>query len=427
MLETGGSSVLTIGGLAGVMRRRGWIVVVATLLAGLAGNVAAARRASHYESSAVLLVGPINAGIDTLRASGPLAETYAELAKSRPLVTGTERATGAGGLAGKIRVRANQATRLLTIDVRDTDPARAARIANAHADTMLRLAARRASGSIPSGRLSVVDPAVPDRSSVGPSAPTITVLAALAGLAAALLLVVLADRSAATVADEGDLELLTGIPCLAAVGRGPLGRGRGIPVIERAPRSRAAEDYRLLAAKLEALGGRTIAVLSVDGGGGVVAANLAGALTARGARIALVDLDAAGPVVDGDPDGEDAPDGHVNGTGPATIDGDHAVSTRLALRRPESSDVERALRGGTQGARKLLRELLADADIVVLHPPGGAASLEGLTWARVAEATLIAVERERTPRRDIAAAVQSLRLVQARLAGAVLTPGSRWQ
>jgi Mrp family chromosome partitioning ATPase len=400
MLETGGSSVLTIGGLAGVMRRRGWIVVVATLLAGLAGNVAAARRASHYESSAVLLVGPINAGIDTLRASGPLAETYAELAKSRPLVTGTELATRAGGLA---------------------------RIANAHAGTMLRLAARRASGSIPSGRLSVVDPAVPDRSSVGPSAATITVLAALAGLVAALLLVVLADRSAATVADEGDLELLTGIPCLAAVGRGPLGRARGIPVIERAPRSRAAEDYRLLAAKLEALGGRTIAVLSVDGGGGVVAANLAGALTARGARIALVDLDAAGPVADGDPDGEDAPDGHVNGTGPATIDGDDAVGTRLALRRPESSDVERALRGGTQGARKLLRELLADADIVVLHPPGGAASLEGLTWARVAEATLIAVERERTPRRDIAAAVQSLRLVQARLAGAVLTPGSRWQ
>src|ERR1700710_187944 len=152
MPETGGASVLTAGGLAGVLRRRGWIVVLATVIAALAGNVAAARRAQHYESSAVLLVGPINAGIATLRASGPLAETYAELAKSRPLVTATERATGAGGLAPDIHVRANQATRLLTIDVRDTDPVRAARIANAHATSMLALARRRSSGTIPSGR-----------------------------------------------------------------------------------------------------------------------------------------------------------------------------------------------------------------------------------------------------------------------------------
>src|SRR5690242_14100929 len=192
-----GSGVLTLGGLVGVLRRRGWIVVIATLIAALAGSVAAGRRAQHYESSAVLLVGPINAGIDTLRASGPLAETYAELAKSRPIVAGTERAVRTGGLGPKIRVRANQATRLLTIDVRDSDAARAARIANAHARSMLRLAARRASGTIPSGRLSVVDPAVADRSAVGPGATTIVVLAGLAGLVASLLLVVLVDRSAA--------------------------------------------------------------------------------------------------------------------------------------------------------------------------------------------------------------------------------------
>jgi hypothetical protein len=62
---------------------------------------------------------------------------------------------------------------------------------------------------------------------------------------------------------------------------------------------------------------------------------------------------------------------------------------------------------------------------VVLHPPGGPDSPGGLVWARVAEATLLAVQRRRTPRRDVASAVRSLRLVQARLAGAVLTAPSR--
>jgi capsular polysaccharide biosynthesis protein len=412
-----GSPTMSPAGPWAILRRRAWIVAVAALAAALTGYLVASHRERTYQSSAVVLVGPINAGIDTLRASGPLAETYAELATSRPVVAETERALHARGLQARLRAHANQATRLLTIDARDPDPARAAQIANRHARSLLDLARERASGSIPSGRLQVVDPAVPDRSGVGPAVAPITVLAGMAGLAAALLLVLLADRSTATIADPAELELLTGVPCLATVGRAPLRRERrgGVPVVEGAPRSRAAEEYRLLAAKLEAVGGRSIAVLSVDGTtGGVVAANLAGALTARGARIALVDLD------------ETLPNGHEGVPETASANGNGA-GTGLALRRPEAAAVARAMRGGTDGARALLRELLADADIVVLHPPGGAGSPSGLIWARVAEATLLAVQRERTPRRDVASAVQSLRLVQARIAGAVLTPGSWWQ
>jgi capsular polysaccharide biosynthesis protein/Mrp family chromosome partitioning ATPase len=415
-----GSPAMSPAGPWAILRRRAWIVAVAALAAAFTGYLVASHRERTYQSSAVILVGPINAGIDTLRASGPLAETYAELATSRPVVAETERALHASGLRGRLRAHANQATRLLTIDARDPDPARAAQIANRHARSLLDLARERASGAIPSGRLRVVDPAVPDPSGVGPAVAPITVLAGLAGLAAALLLVLLADRSTATIADPAELELLTGVPCLATVGRAPLRRERGgVPVVEGAPRSRAAEEYRLLAAKLEAVGGRSIAVLSADGTtGGVVAANLAGALTARGARIALVDLD------------ETLPNGHESipeaGEHAASANGNGA-GTGLALRRPEAAAVARAMRGGTDGARALLRELLADADIVVLHPPGGAGSPSGLIWARVAEATLLAVQRERTPRRDVANAVQSLRLVQARIAGAVLTPGSWWQ
>ena len=66
--------------------RRAWIVALATAGAALAAHVAVAHHPRVHEAKAVLLVGPLKAGIDTLRASGPLAETYAELAGSRPVL-----------------------------------------------------------------------------------------------------------------------------------------------------------------------------------------------------------------------------------------------------------------------------------------------------------------------------------------------------
>lgn len=363
--------------------RRAWIVVLATAGAALAAHVAATAHPRVHEAKAVMLVGPLKAGIDTLRASGPLAETYAELAQSRPVLAVTDRRLHEPGAASAITTSANQTTRLLTVEARDADAARAARIANAHAATLIALAARRASGAIPSGRLQVVDPAVPSRSAVGPDATTLTILAGLLGLGVALALIALAESSRTTIRDGSELEAVAGVPCLASVGRAAL-RRRRTPVVQHAPHSRAADEYRLLAAKVDALGARSLAVVSVDGAQGtLVAANLVGALRARGARVAVVDPDdAAG-------------------------DGEQRLSDR-----------------GSEGARAALARL-AESDVVVLYPAGGAGSPTGLAWAGVAEATLLAVQRQRTARRDVTSAVRSLRLVQARLAGTVLTARSR--
>jgi capsular polysaccharide biosynthesis protein len=363
--------------------RRAWIVALATAGAALAAHVVVADHPRVHEAKAVLLVGPLKAGIDTLRASGPLAETYAELARSRPVLAATDRRLHERGAARSITTSANQTTRLLTVEARDADAARAARIANAHAATLVALAARRASGPIPSGRLQVIDPAVPSRSAVGPDATTLTILAGLLGFGVALALVALAESSRATIRDGTELEAVAGVPCLASMGRGAL-RRRRTPVVQHAPRSRAADEYRLLAAKLDALGARSLAVVSVDGTqGSLVAANLVGALRARGTRVAVFDPD-------------DAADG---------------VEQRGDL--------------GSERARAVLARLLAESDVVVLHAAGGAGSSTGLAWARVAEATLLAVQRQRTPRHDVTSAVRSLRLVQARLAGAVLMAPSR--
>jgi capsular polysaccharide biosynthesis protein len=365
--------------------RRAWIVVLVTAGAAIAAHVAATAHPRVHEAKAVMLVGPLKAGIDTLRASGPLAETYAELARSRPVLAETDRRLHEPGAASAVTTSANQTTRLLTVEARDADAARAARIANAHAATLAALAARRASGPIPSGRLQLIDPAVPSRSAVGPDATTLTILAGLLGFVCALALIALAESSRTTIRDGSELEAVAGVPCLASVGRAAL-RRRRTPVVQHAPHSRAADEYRLLAAKLDAIGARSLVVVSVDGAqGNLVAANLVGALRARGATVAVVDPDdAAGG-------GEEQP-----------------LSDR-----------------GSDGARAVLARLLAESDVVVLHPAGGAGSSTGLAWAGVAEATLLAVQRQRTPRHDVTSAVQSLRLVQARLAGTVLTARSR--
>jgi capsular polysaccharide biosynthesis protein len=364
--------------------RRAWIIALATAGAAFAAHVAATQHPRVHEANAVLLVGPLKAEIDTLRASGPLAETYAELGRSRPVLAATDRRLHEPGASRSITMSANQTTRLLTVEARDADAARAARIANAHAATLVELATRRASGAIPSGRLQLVDPAVPSRSAVGPDATTLTILAGFLGFAVALGLVALAESSPTTIRDGSELEAVAGVPCLASMGRGAL-RRRRTPVVQRAPQSRAANEYRLLAAKLDALGARSLAVVSVDGTqGSLVAANLVGALRARGARVAVVD-----------------PDDAAGG-------GERQLSDR-----------------GSEGPRAVLARLLAESDVVVLHPAGGAGSSTGLAWAGVAEATLLAVQRQRTPRRDVTSAVQSLHLVQARLAGAVLTARSR--
>src|SRR3954453_13457429 len=117
---------MTLASVAALVRRRWWGLVVATLAAAPAAHVAVSGRAPEHQAKAVLLVGPISAGLDTLKAAGPLAERYSRPPTSRPPIRATERRTRARGLAANLDVTANQTTRLLTITVRDPSATRAA-------------------------------------------------------------------------------------------------------------------------------------------------------------------------------------------------------------------------------------------------------------------------------------------------------------
>jgi len=378
-----------MGRALGLARRWRGMLLAAVLTAGVVGYLVASSRTPVYETSSVLLVGPINTDLDTLRAAGQLAETYAELATSRPVIDATQRRLRLRDISGAVSADASEVTRLLTIRVRDRDPRRGAAIANAHARELVALAARRRPRVAGPGELQIVDPARAASSPAGPGALPIAVVCALAGLLGALGLALLLDRSGEAIRGADDIARSTGAGCVARLGRGAWRAGGRPALVTRAPRSAGADEYRLLATRLRAIGERSLTLLRVDDRATAVAANLAAALADRGARVALLELEA------------DRGTTLVPGVAPEA----------LALAPADAVDAHEA--------RRILHDL-ADADVVLVDAPPLQRSSSGLVWASVVDGTLITAQIDRTPRHELAATADSLRLVHARLLGTVL-------
>src|SRR5215213_7881812 len=130
-----------------VLRRWRFMLAAATLLSGAAGYLVASSIHPRYESTGRVLVGPLGGEAKVLRASGPLAETYARLATTRRLLDATARRVGIRRAEVEVRAETNAVTRLLTLRVRGADGRLAARFANAHAATLGRLSTRPSAGS----------------------------------------------------------------------------------------------------------------------------------------------------------------------------------------------------------------------------------------------------------------------------------------
>jgi capsular polysaccharide biosynthesis protein len=362
------------GGLA-VLKRWRWILVAGTLAAGVAGYLSAGGGPPTYESRAVLLVGPISTDLDTLRAAGQLAETYAQIATSGPALAGTAQRAGVGSGPLDVRASASPVTRLLDIRVRASDRRLAARIANANAAELVDLAAQRK--PVSPGYLQIISPAATGEPTGGPGNLTIAIVAALAGLLGTVALALALDGSGTTVHDVEDLERLSGASCVGRVSHAALrgGRGQG-PVVERDPGSPAADEYRLLAARLGLSGVHSLLVIGEDGA--TVAANLAAALEASGARVAVLEVDSDDP----------------------------------AARRNGAN---------THGGPKArLARAAAEADVVLLSAPSLQQCPAALQWAACTEGTLLVARRDRTPRDDVQVTAEHLGRARASLVGTVL-------
>jgi succinoglycan biosynthesis transport protein ExoP len=420
-----------LSGILSVVRRWWWLLALGGAVAALMGFLVEDRLPPAYESEASLLVGPVSGDRDVLEAAGQQARTYAGIARTATIVTGAAARVGLSpqSLRSKLEdVTASNITRLLTIRVRDTDPERAAAIANAVAAQLTEFATEAAGLTPREGRMRVVERATPSTNDIGPSAGLIVPLAALAGVLGALGLAVLVDSLSTTVKNERELAQLAPVAVLGSVDGTRL-RALGRPfVVEADPDSEAATGYRLLAAKIELSNGnrplRSVLVLDAHGGhsGGRLATNLAGALAEGGARVSLIDSgekdvrellgfsDEAAASESGVTRGRPLKVGRV------MLDRFRVQGSKVTVLQLRSASEPLEL----ERAAEVLERVGADADVIVLTTAAVDRSPNGLVWSRAAEATVLVTQRDHTKREQIPAAVETLQLAGANVIGTVL-------
>jgi capsular polysaccharide biosynthesis protein/Mrp family chromosome partitioning ATPase len=425
-----------LSGYLTVVRRWWWTLLVAAWVAALSGYLVASRITPTYEAQVQMLVGPINTDTDTLKASGQLVQTYAQLAVGPKVLQPTAaKVSGVDPviLASSVRATASDVTRVLQIRVQDADPARAATIANTMADELIQITT--GATTRPEGQLEVIAPAIPPVVPIAPQVSLIVLLAAAAGLLGGLILVTMVEYATDSVHDRSDLTRLVPASILSTVSFDQRSPGRDSMAVEQAdaPDSQNAIAFRQLAAKIafatnDAPTRSTLITSMREGDSAVVAMNVGAAMAASGHRVI---------VVDGSSDGDlTAVLEMSKRQGLADVIGARGIAARTALAGGPAG--VRVMPSGAEGdselvpverLRSVLDALLHEADLVVIDGGTVQRSASVLTWARAAEKTVLVVRRGSTRRDELRLAAESLRFVDAALGGTVFVqrPASRFR
>ncbi len=132
------------------------LLILGPLVAMLAASLVARRAPPVYQSSAIVLVGPsslMSISTEPIRAASELAKTYEDVVRTRPVLTAASdqagRVVSAGDLWGKVQARRIGSTNLLRITVEDSQPDRAAVLANAVANAFVANVGSMSGGVLP--------------------------------------------------------------------------------------------------------------------------------------------------------------------------------------------------------------------------------------------------------------------------------------
>ena len=429
---------MRLSGYVAVARRWWWTLIAAVWVAGLSGYLVAERLPETYQAEAKLLVGSATSVSENEeRAARGATQLYAGAVTLRDVlqrvIDNLGLQTTPEALREAVTARPDPVTRLLTIQVQYGDPQVAADIANGLVPAVRDVLAERLPTrpvTLPETEVIPVEEAVAPVRPVAPQVPLIVVLAAGAGLVGALLLIVLIEFFSDTIKSRYELIELGEAPFLGAVRHS--GRFRPSPVqpliTDALPESRTAVSYRLVAGKIavsennEPL--RVLLVVGLQGGDGAgeFAANLAAVIARSGRRAAIVDAN--------DVEGEvtrlfGAADRPGLTELLETRQGRESSVERVRLKRAPGLDV--VPRGAAaselvdlDSARDMLRALLMHVDVVVLNAAPVHRSGSTLIWARLADGTVLIAQQDQSKRENLTHAVDSLRLVGARLIGTVL-------
>ena len=316
MAQVSGSKIggmdLDLRAYARVLNKRKWIAASFLLLSIVVGLLITLRSPRVYQTRTTLFVGerqftieelPVEMAVRSLSVG--LLKSYVEIVKSRTIA---QRAIADGGLdaipaeiQGGLHAQAILDTQVIEVFYLSTDPARAARIANAVADAFVDEIARfsqSADEGEPAVEVSIIDRAIRPASPISPNVPRNMTLAALIGLFGGLGLAFLVDYLDDSVKSRDEIEALG----LSAIGSIPRLDTHGEDVyVERDTQGLGGEAFRKVRTSIGFINverpARSILVTSpvAREGKTTTAVNLAVAYALGGLRTILVEADLRRP------------------------------------------------------------------------------------------------------------------------------------
>ncbi|MGY3552252.1 polysaccharide biosynthesis tyrosine autokinase [Williamsia sp. R60] len=421
--------------------KRGWIVILTlALLCGAVALVYSMLQKPVYKSTATLYVTSGNEASAQTAYQGSLASqqrvmSYVKLVDSDGVVAPV---IGPGGVPlslGEARAALSASTTpetvLLNISAQNTDKSTAADLANAVAESMTTYVERLetpAGGRIPLAKLTVITPAAESDNPISPKTERNTALGLVIGLLAGLAVVFGRDRYNNKVRNEEELAEVTDAPVLAAVPSDELLKKQGL-IDFGSGATLAAEAYRKLRTNLSFTSvdnpSRRIVVTSALAAEGktTTAMNLAAALAETGKRVVLVDADLRRPQVYHRTGGM----GDIGLTNYLKGDGSMAdllqpsevSGLQILASGPQPPNPAELL--GSKKAGQGIENLSAMFDYVIIDSPPLLPVTDAAVLAQWADGVVLVARANQSRIPDVAACIEQLEAVQAKLIGVVLT------
>jgi capsular polysaccharide biosynthesis protein len=415
-----------LGGYFSVARRWWTTLLIATAVAGLAGYAIASSVPPTYESTAQMLVGPVVGDVDVMRAAGAISYTYAELAVNEPALNDVREQLGLPDETPIVaRAIPNETTRILQIRAEYGDAEVAASIANLLAENLIAIESEGL--VLPEGQVTLIEPAAPNLVPIAPQVSLIAIVAAATGLLAAIVLVLLVEYFGNTINSRAELASTAAVPVLgsASLGRRFRPSRRQPTIVDAQPESKAATAVRFIATKIAYAGPEAptssalIVGMAKRDGAADLALGVATALARAGRKVVVVDAN----------DESDELSALVGAEGAGLselLTHPEMDPTDVALSRPRwptvvaRGDLTPSTLVDPDAARTLITKLNEQFEIVIVVSAPIHLSGNALVWAKAVDLVILAVERDRAKRDDLAYAMENLTGVNAKVLGTVL-------
>ncbi|MDP5184377.1 polysaccharide biosynthesis tyrosine autokinase [Blastococcus sp. BMG 814] len=419
---------------------RRWLTLVVVGALSLGGSVALSLGATPVYTASASLFFSLQSGssANELAQGSTFTQnqmaSYATLATTAtvlyPVIEELGLRTEPRDLARQVRVTTPNETVVLEIQVTSTSAVQAAAIANSVAENLTEAVGdlapvdTRGNATV---RSSVVAPAVEPEHQTSPNTRLNLVVGAFLGLVLGLLTALAREALDTRVRSADDVRALTEAPVLTRLPLDPASAD-GL-VVDRLPRSPQAELYRQLrtATNFLRIGGRplmlTVTSAMPGEGKSTVAMNLALALSETSDRVLLVDADLRRPAV-------------ADRLG---IEGAAGLSTVLVGRARFDDVVQEwgapglaVLTAGevppnpaellsSPGMAELVARVRERYDVVIWDSPPVLPVTDAQVLSAYTDGVLLVASGRRLRRAQLAAALEGLRRVDARLIGVVLT------